>query len=99
MTATDEHTTAPARGPVAALIDDWQEARKALRAIEEAEHPDITDVLGRVWKWWKGDLYVHDKMGWPKSLITQPDLRRPIKAALDNPNYRWCAICKGDADE
>src|SRR5690242_3156406 len=46
---------------VSLLIEQWQEARRLLAEIEQAEHPDVTDGYGRVWRWrGRGDLYVHD---------------------------------------
>lgn len=42
---------------VSDLLVQWRAARAELAALEAAEHPDITDVHGRVWTWWKGDLY------------------------------------------
>lgn len=32
-------------------------------------HPDVTDAEGRVWSWWKGDLYRHGDMAWPRHHI------------------------------
>lgn len=49
--------THPAHESVARLISEWQTARAELAALEHAEHPNIVDVKGRVWTWWKGDLY------------------------------------------
>lgn len=79
------------------LIASWQESRRALRAIEEAEHLDVTDALGRVWVWWKGELYCHDGMAWPLGHVTDPRIGWPSKEALQNPNYQWCSICLGGA--
>lgn len=78
-----------------ALIADWQAARKALRAIEEAEHPDLTDAFGRTWRWMDGELYGHDKMAWTKAMVLAPGIGLPSQYALENPNYAWCAVCKG----
>lgn len=78
---------------IAALIGQWHDALRGLRRIEEAEHPDITDALGRVWVWKDGDVYVHDGMAWPREHIERQTVSLPTRAALDNPNYRWCEIC------
>lgn len=80
---------------VAALIVRWQEARRSLRALEQAEHPDVTDALGRIWTWLDGDLYRHDDMALPLTSITDEAIRRPTQRALANPNYWWCSICRG----
>jgi hypothetical protein len=86
-----------ARNAVGALIDEWLAGREALREIERAEHPDITDTLGRVWVWWKGDLYTHDGMAWPQEFVAKSNVSRPSQHALDNPNYQWCASCKRES--
>jgi hypothetical protein len=39
------------------LLSDWQTARAKLAELERLEHPDIVDVNGRIWTWWKGTLY------------------------------------------
>lgn len=85
------------RGIAAPLVDAWRAARRALREIEENEHPDLTDALGRAWKWIDGDLYGHDGMAWPRDHVTYEAVGLPTKAARDNPNYRWCEICRGVA--
>jgi hypothetical protein len=85
------------RGIMAPLIDEWQALRQELRAMEVAEHPDITDALGRVWKWKDGDLYTHDSIASPKAFVTRPKMSLPTQAALENPNYQWCEICKTPA--
>lgn len=85
------------RGPVADLVDRWRDARRELAAIERAEHPPITDALGRSWEWipgGSGDLYGHDGMAWPRHLVERPDVGLPTPGALDNPNYRWCELCR-----
>lgn len=79
---------------VAQLIADWQATRKALRAAEEAEHPDVVDALGRAWQWVSGDLYRHDSMAKPLVLVTHPDVNWPTVACYANPNYQWCDTCK-----
>jgi hypothetical protein len=85
------------RGIAAPLVDGWLEARRALREAEQAEHPDVTDALGRVWTWMDGDIYTHDGMAWPLDHITHPGIGWPTAAALDNPNYQWCATCRWGA--
>lgn len=82
------------RNMVSELVDEWTALRVEAQAFERAEHPDVTDVLGRVWTWKSGDIYTHDGMAWPLAFITSPTLQGPSAAALDNPNYRWCLICK-----
>lgn len=77
------------------LIVSWQQSRQALRAIEEAGHPDVTDVFGRVWVWKDKDLYTHDGMAWPLDHVTNRNMGLPTKQALENPNYQWCSICVG----
>lgn len=84
-------------GAVNATLDEWERLRKELRAIEEAEHPPITDVLGRQWTWKDGDLYVHDGMAWPREFVERAEMELPSQAALENPNYRWCPICRGES--
>jgi hypothetical protein len=84
---------APKSNPVGALLDAWQTTRAELRALEVAAHQDITDALGRVWVWKDGDLYVHDSMAWPRSLVERPNVGWPAHRLLDNPNYRWCEVC------
>lgn len=76
------------------MLAEWQAARTALRAIEEAEHPDVTDALGRVWTWVNGDLYRHDSMAWPLSHVLNPAVRWPRADVLDNPNYALCQACR-----
>jgi len=51
-----------ARGVLAVrgLVAEWQALRAELRAIEEAEHPAVTDKFGRVWTWTCHDCYHHD---------------------------------------
>jgi hypothetical protein len=88
------HAVSAGRGIASALVDDWQAARRALREIEEAEHPNITDALGRVWQWKDKDLYTHDSMAWPRDHVMHSGVSLPSQAALDNPNYQWCSICK-----
>lgn len=85
------------RGIAAPLVDAWLEARRELREIEEVAHPDVTDALGRVWRWMDGDIYTHDGMAWPLEYITAERIGLPTQAALDNvlatadSNARWRA--------
>lgn len=74
------------------LINQWRALHVALRAERAAEHPDVTDALGRVWVWKSGDVYVHDSMAWPLAMVTGP-VGWPAPLLLDNPNYRWCPAC------
>lgn len=86
------------RQVVAGLVSAWRAARLALAATEAAEHPDVTDVLGRTWTWWKGDLYRHDSMAWPLVLVTSDLMRWPKPELLDNPNYQWCDTCRAELE-
>lgn len=79
------------------LIASWQQSRQALRAIEKAEHPNVTDVFGRVWEWKSKDIYTHDGMAWPLDHVTNEKIGLPSKQALENPNYQWCSTCLGGA--
>lgn len=57
-----------ALGGIAKILADLE----ALNAEVEATlitPPDITDNEGRVWAWWKGDLYRHEGKAWPKAFI------------------------------
>ncbi len=84
--------------PVPAMVDRWRELRAELAAIEQAEHPDQTDEFGRVWTWWKGDLYRHDDtLAVPLDMISLLDLPR-AGLAEDNPNYsKLCQTCRREA--
>jgi len=84
---------------VSAKINEWQRMRAELKALERAEHPDIIDHHGRTWSWKSRDLYVHDSMAWPKSVIEDGRHGLPSPELADNPNYRLCDIClnKGQA--
>lgn len=79
------------------IVAQWREARAELRVLEEAEHPDITDRFGRVWTWWKGDLYRHCGCAIPERWVAE--WGRPMLALLDNPNYHLCEICMRLAHE
>lgn len=82
--------------PVASLIDGWRALRAELHAIEEAEHPDVTDAHGRVWRWESRDLYTHDDiLAWPLTAITGGTFGLPTSALADNPNYvGLCGTCR-----
>lgn len=70
------------RNPVPGLIAEWQRLRAEIRALEKAEHPDITDVDGRVWTWWKGDLYT----------TPRPDLY-PVNEYRSEPGKSAVPLC------
>jgi hypothetical protein len=80
-----------------AFIDSWLAVRAEIAAIERAEHPDITDGFGRVWEWWKGDLYRHDGcIVIPRRWIAEWGL--PPAQLLNNPNYAGlCETCRRDS--
>lgn len=63
--------------PVPEMIDAWMSIRAELHALEKAEHPDVTDRFGRVWTWWKGDLYGHCSMAWTQDMITAESIGLP----------------------
>lgn len=55
-------------GGIARIIADLD----ALNAEVEATlttPPDVTDSQGRVWTWWKGDLYRHGVSAVPRAMI------------------------------
>lgn len=85
------------RGVAAGLVDALRQARRELRDAEVAEHPNLTDALGRVWTWKSNDLYVHDSMAWTSASILHPNIGWPTQVALANPNYQWCATCRAGA--
>ncbi|MFG3715815.1 hypothetical protein [Micromonospora sp. NPDC047730] len=76
------------------MLAEWRSLRADLRAMEEAEHPDVTDALGRVWTWVSGDLYRHDSMAWPLAHVLNPAVGWSRAGLLDNPNYRFCGVCR-----
>lgn len=88
-------TVALARIRIRQMIDNWQAARAELAAIERAEHPDITDHHGRVWTWWKGDLYRHCSLAWTRGMVLDGRHGLPTEKARSNPNYHLCAVCRG----
>lgn len=81
---------------VRTLLDEWAENRRALRAIEESEHPSFLDGYGREWVWRDKDLYCHDDaLTFPRAMIDALGL--PSARLARNQNYaRLCAICKRD---
>lgn len=79
-------------------IHEWMEACAQLAAIEQSEHPDIVDRHGRVWVWWKGELYRHCGMAWTESMVRDPRNGLPTESARNNPNYDLCSTCKGETD-
>ena len=89
--AVAEH---PAVTHVRTMLADLAAIRGELAEIDAAEHPDVTDRFGRVWTWWKGELYHHDD--------TLADTRDRIAAyglppatLADNHNYAGlCTICR-----
>jgi hypothetical protein len=96
-----ERAAAPAIAEMDRLITEWQAMRIVLRELEEAEHAPITDRLGRVWTWWKGDLYRHDSMATPECFLNDPRYppQWPCASLWDNPNYRWCDYCRAHRAE
>jgi hypothetical protein len=77
---------------VSGAVDAWQAARAALAEIERAEHPDITDRLGRVWTWMQGEVYTHCGMAYPGGWVAA--MSKPAnRYMLDNPNYDLCDLC------
>jgi hypothetical protein len=82
--------------PVRALVDRWLAARAALRALDEAGHPDLTDGYGRTWTWLDHDLYRHDQMAWPREEIESGRFGLPGPKVRANPNYDLCPICRGE---
>jgi hypothetical protein len=78
------------------LLADWHATRAELAAIERAEHPDVVDRHGRVWTWWKGDLYRHDDtLAFPLEMIQAARFGLPGPRLADNPNYRrLCETCR-----
>ncbi|WP_394436180.1 hypothetical protein [Streptomyces sp. SGAir0957] len=76
------------------LIARWMVAREELAALEQAEHPDVTDRLGRVWTWRSGDQYGHCGLNSPRCCLEDGVIFLPTQPCLDNPNYaHFCDIC------
>jgi hypothetical protein len=78
---------------VTGLLAEWQVARAVLADLERAEHPDVTDRLGRVWVWrGRGDLYRHCGTAAPLGMIDMFGV--PRDSVLRNPNYPvLCVVC------
>lgn len=87
---------APVAGPAEPLVDRWLAARAALAEIERAEHPDVVDGYGRVWRWKFGEVYSHDDtLAFPRHMIDGAGL--PSAELADNPNYsKLCQTCRQD---
>lgn len=86
-----------AHARVAGLVEIWQATRAELRAIEQAEHPDLTDQFGRVWLYRSRDLYVHDGLiAATADVVASPHLELPAPGLADrNPNYAGlCQVCR-----
>lgn len=66
--------------PAARLVAAWQEARKALVAIEIAEHPDLLDERARRWRWWKGDLYRYRSSAIPRAFFRRDATEVPHRS-------------------
>jgi hypothetical protein len=58
---------------VSDMVTEWRALRLVLAELEAAEHPDVTDVQGRVWTWWKGDLFRHEGKAWPRDFIQEAE--------------------------
>jgi hypothetical protein len=78
---------------VSGMVDEWKQLRTELQDVEQSEHPDIVDCLGRLWTWVDKDLYRHDNMATTRNIIESTGLRFPQPKILDNPNYTWCNHC------
>jgi hypothetical protein len=92
--------SAPHLAPIRKLLAEWQALRTIIAEMDVAEHPDITDALGRVWTWipgGSGNLYGHDGMAWPREDVEDPGIGLPTPAVLENPNYHWCRLCRQPA--
>ena len=63
---------------------------------EDGTLPDIIDVHGRTWSWWKGSLWRHDQLAWTRYMIMREDVVLPSQTLRDNPNYDLCSICTQD---
>lgn len=75
------------------IISKWMDACAQLAEMDRAEHADISDHYGRVWAWWKGEMYRHCAMAWPLEFILDRSHGLPNERVLNNPNYRLCATC------
>ncbi len=85
-----------AKATMEKLLAEWTALREQIAETERAEHPDITDRFGRVWVWWKGDLYRHCNQCIPGEWITSTELPigLPSPSLAYNPNYQLCEICR-----
>jgi hypothetical protein len=108
LTQADRRTIAEGRRVASAFVTERQALRTVIAEMEAAELADITDALGRVWTWIPGGardrdgndtstLYGHDGMAWPREHVEQPGIGWPRVDVLDNPNYRWCELCRAGA--
>jgi hypothetical protein len=108
LTEADRQTITQAQQAVSTLVTEWLALRIVIAEMEVAEHPPITDALGRAWTWIPGGardrdgndcstLYGHDGMAWPREWVEHPGIGWPRAAALDNPNSRWCELCRAGA--
>jgi hypothetical protein len=108
LTEADRRTIAEGRRVASVFVTEWQALRTVIAEMEVAEHPDITDSLGRVWTWIPGGardrdgndtstLCGHDGMAWPREHVEQPGIGWPRADVLGNPNYRWCELCRAGA--
>jgi hypothetical protein len=108
LSEADRQTIAQAQQAVSNLITEWLALRIVIAEMEVAEHPPITDALGRTWTWQPGGprdrqgndrstLYGHDGMAWPREWVEHPGIGWPRADALDNPNSRWCELCRAGA--
>lgn len=80
---------------MAEKISEWLALRAEIRALNQAEHPDLTDRFGRVWTWVEGDLYTHCGMTWPRQVLDWDTFTLPSGTVRSNPNYHLCEICRG----
>lgn len=97
MGLSEEDRAKAAQGVLAVrgMLAEWQALRAELRAIEEAEHPAVTDKWGRVWTWVSGDLWHHDDtLALTRDMIDKLTGLPPEKLR-GNPNYHGlCDICR-----
>lgn len=94
ITEGDRARAAAGVRAVRGMLAEWQALRAELRAIEEAEHPAVTDKFGRVWTWVSGDLWHHDDtLAVTRDMIERDTL--PAERIRNNPNYwQLCEICR-----
>ena len=98
MSVSQEQREQAARGVMAVrgMLAEWQALRAELRAIEEAGHPAFADKFGRVWTWWKGDLWHHDDtLAMPRDMVERLAGQLPPEKLRGNPNYwKLCETCR-----